>query len=325
MNETASRQAPADEAVRLGLICGVAAYAIWGLFPLYLKQLSFASPWEVVAHRILWSVPFGALLLTLRKQWPEVARAFASPRVVALLALASVFIAGNWTLYVWAVGAGKVLSASLGYYINPLVFIALGVVVLREKLSRTQIVAIALAAAGVLTLTVGAGVFPVTALALAVLFAAYGYVRKTTPVGAMPGLFVETCLLAPFAAVYLFLLARDGVLAFGGHGLGADVLLILAGPVTVGPLVLFALAARRLTLTTLGFLQYIGPTGQFILGLYYGEPFTPFHALCFGLIWTALILISVDAVRRNRAEKLARAGAGALPVSRAASESPKSS
>lgn len=311
--------------LRLGLICGVVAYAIWGLFPLYLKQLSFASSWEIVAHRILWSAPFGAVLLTFRKQWPEVRLAFSTPRVLAMLGLASVFIAANWTLYVWAVANERVLEASLGYYINPLMFISAGVVVLGEKLNRIQMVAIAMAAAGVLTLAIGSGVFPFISVGLAALFTAYGYVRKTAPVGAMPGLFVETCLLAPFAGFFLYMLARDGALAFGAHGFGADFLLALAGPITVVPLVLFALAARRLTMTTLGFLQYIGPTGQFLLGLYYGEAFTIFHAVCFGLIWAALILISADAVRRNRAERLARSGAGVLPVSRDVSESPKSS
>ncbi|MEE2691490.1 MAG: EamA family transporter RarD [Pseudomonadota bacterium] len=333
MTTPAQGRTAAEDALRLGLICGVGAYAIWGFLPVYLKQLSFASPWEVVAHRIVWSVPFGALLLTTRKQWPEVRAALAAPRVLALLGLASLFIAANWTLYVWAVANGQVLAASLGYYINPLMFIAAGVVVLREKLNRLQIAAIALAAAGVLTLTIGAGVFPVVSVALAFLFTGYGYVRKTTPVGAMPGLFLETCLLSPFAAFYLFWLWRQGGLAFGAHGAGADALLIFAGPVTVVPLVLFAMAARRLKMTTVGFLQYIAPTGQLLLGLYYGETFTLYHAVCFGLIWTALLMISIDAVRRNRAEKLARCGAGVLPVgrtdetaaSRAASESPKSS
>ncbi|MEQ8936583.1 MAG: EamA family transporter RarD [Amphiplicatus sp.] len=325
MTTTAQGRTAEEETLRVGLFCGVAAYALWGVLPVYLKQLSFASSWEIVAHRILWSVPFGAVLLTFRKQWSEVRLVFARPRILAMLGLASVFIAANWTLYVWAVANDRVLEASLGYYINPLMFIGAGVVVLREKLNRIQIFAIALAAAGVLTLAIGSGVFPFISVGLAALFTAYGYVRKTTPVGAMPGLFVETCLLSPVAALYLLWLARKGVLAFGAHGFGADFLLILAGPVTVVPLVLFALSARRLTMTTLGFLQYIGPTGQFLLGLYYGEAFTIFHAVCFGLIWAALILITVDAVRRNRAEKLARCGAGVLPVNQAASESPKSS
>jgi chloramphenicol-sensitive protein RarD len=296
-----SKQQTAQEsAIRLGLICGVLAYAMWGLLPVYLKQLGGVDPMEIVAHRILWSVPFGALILSLRKQWRETLVAFASPRMLAMLAFSAAVIAANWLLYVWAVANDRVLQASLGYYINPLMFVAAGVVVLKETLSRTQIVAIALAATGVTTLTIGAGVFPWVSILLALSFTAYGYARKMIVVGAMPGLFIETVLLAPFAFLFLLWFAQTSGLAFGQGDMRLDALLVAAGPVTVLPLVLFALAARRLKFTTLGFLQYIGPTGQFALGLYYGEPFTLYHAICFGLIWTALAILSVDAVRRNR-------------------------
>lgn len=298
-NAAAGANAPNAE-VRLGLICGVAAYALWGLFPLYIKALAPAEPTEIVAQRILWSVPFGAFILSLRGQWRETLSAVRSPRVVAFLAVAAVLIATNWLVYVWAVAHDRVLQASLGYYINPLAFIATGVFVLKEKLSRAQIVAVALAAIGVSVLTFGAGVFPWPSFILAFSFTAYGYVRKTTPVGAMPGLFIETVLLSPFALLFLMHLQSVGALTLGHHSLTLDFLLFLAGPATVVPLVLFALAARRLSLTVIGFLQYIGPTGQFFLGLYYGEKFTLAHAICFGLIWTALALISVDAIRRNR-------------------------
>lgn len=286
---------------RFGLICGVVAYAIWGLFPLYLRELDPAGALEVVAHRIVWSVPFGALILSLRSQWRETLAALKQRRVVALLALSAVLISANWLVYVWSVANDRVLQASLGYYINPLLFIAAGVFVLKERLSLAQGVAVALAAAGVLALIIGAGVVPWPSFILAASFTAYGYVRKTTPVGAMPGLFIETLLLAPFAAATLAFLARSGALEFGAHGTQLDLLLLAAGPMTVGPLVLFALAARRLSLTTIGFLQYIGPTGQLLLGVYFGEAFTTAHAICFGLIWTALALTSLDALRRNRA------------------------
>lgn len=295
----AGAHAPNAEA-RLGLLCGIAAYALWGLFPLYIKALSLASPSEIVAQRILWSVPFGAFILSLRGQWKETLAAAKSPRIVALLGLAAVLIAANWLTYVWAVANDRVLQASLGYYINPLAFIAAGVFILKEELTRAQIVAVALASIGVAVLTFGAGVFPWPSFILAVSFTAYGFVRKTTPVGAMPGLFIETTLLSPFALLFLMHLQSTGALALGHHGAGLDVLLFLAGPATVIPLVLFALAARRLSLTIIGFLQYIGPTGQFFLGLYYGEKFTLAHAICFGLIWAALALISVDAFRRSR-------------------------
>jgi chloramphenicol-sensitive protein RarD len=294
----------ADE-IRLGLLCGVGAYAIWGLFPLYIKQLAGVSAVEIVAQRIVWSVPLGAIILFMRGQWRETFAAIRAPRILGFLALSAIVIAANWLVYVWAVANDRVLQASLGYYINPLTFIAAGVFVLKEKLSRAQIVAVAMAATGVAILTIGAGVFPWPSLVLAISFTAYGYIRKVTPVGAMPGLFIETALLAPMALAFLFWLANRGALAFHGGDLRLDLLIVLAGPATVVPLLLFALAARRLRLTTVGFLQYIGPTGQFFLGLYYGEAFTVFHAICFGLIWAALALTTWDAIRRNSAEKKA--------------------
>ncbi len=303
MTQSTSGAVTQNPEARLGLICGFAAYALWGLFPLYIKALAPASASEIVAQRILWSVPFGAFILSLRGQWRETLAAAKSPRVLALLGLAAVLIAGNWLTYVWAVSNDRVLQASLGYYINPLAFIAAGVFILKEELTRAQIVAVALASAGVAVLTFGAGVFPWPSFILAVSFTAYGYVRKTTPVGAMPGLFIETVLLSPFALLFLMHLQSTGALALGHHSRTLDFLLFLAGPATVIPLVLFALAARRLSLTVIGFLQYIGPTGQFLLGLYYGEKFTLAHAICFGAIWTALALISLDAFRRRRLSK----------------------
>ncbi len=303
-NPSAAENAAAE--IRLGLITGVVAYTLWGLFPLYLKLLSEVSALEILSHRIFWSVPFGAVLILLRKQWREVVTALKTPRVVFILAVAALAISSNWLIYVWAVINDRILEASLGYYINPLMYVAAGVFVLGEKLRRAQIVALGLAAAGVLVMTFGAGVFPWVSIVLAVLFTAYGYIRKTTPVGAMPGLFIETSLLAPIAAVYVFSLMISGEAVFQAGDFGMDFLLMLAGPVTVIPLVLFALSARRLTLTTLGFMQYIGPTLQFILGLYYGEAFTPYHAVCFGLIWTGLVIFSLDAVRANQPEPITK-------------------
>lgn len=299
-SDDASAAKAADE-IKLGLITGVAAYSLWGLFPLYLKLLSEVSALEILAHRVFWSVPFGAVLILMRKQWREVLTAIRSPQVVMLLLLSALAISSNWLIYVWAVINDRILEASLGYYINPLIYVAAGVFILGEKLRRAQIAAVGLAATGVLVLTFGAGVFPWVSLLLALLFTVYGYIRKTTPVGAMPGLFIETSLLAPFAAIYVLSLMNAGAAVFQAQSLGMDIILMLAGPVTVIPLVLFALSTRRLTLTTVGLLQYIGPTLQFLLGLYYGESFTVFHAISFGLIWTALAVFSFDAMRANRA------------------------
>ncbi len=298
---------PAEAAVRLGLFAAVAAYTFWGLFPIYLKLISTVSALEILAHRVFWSVPFGAVIILVRNQWGEVLAAIKSPRVVALLAVAAVAIASNWLIYVWAVINDRILEASLGYYINPLMYVAAGVFILKERLRPAQLVSVGLATAGVLVLTFGAGVFPWVSLALAFLFTVYGYIRKTTPVGAMPGLFVETSLLAPIAIVFVFLLMRSGEAVFQAQSFGMDLLLMLAGPVTVIPLVLFALSTRRLTLITVGLLQYIGPTLQFMLGLYYGETFTFFHAVSFGLIWTGLAVFSVDAVRASRSAQAEKA------------------
>ncbi|WDI32449.1 EamA family transporter RarD [Hyphococcus flavus] len=283
-----------------GLIFATLAYVLWGVMPVYLKALSDVSALEVLAHRIFWSVPFGAIIISLRNQWAEVFAALTDRRVLVMLALSALAIALNWLIYVWSVLNERVLEASLGYYINPLMYVATGVFIMGEKLRRMQIISVALATAGVLTLTFGAGVFPFVSLALALLFTAYGYIRKTTNVGAMPGLFVEVLLLAPVALIYAIWLMSAGKAAFLSGSLSTDGLLLLAGPFTVIPLVCFALGARRLKLSTIGFLQYIAPTMQFFFGLYYGEPFTLYHGVCFGLIWLALAIFSVDAVMANK-------------------------
>ena len=287
-------------AARTGLLAALTAYTLWGMFPLYLKALSSVPAVEILAHRILWSAPFGALILTARHQWKDVFAALRSPRIVGALSIAALAIALNWLIYVWSVTHDRILEASLGYYINPLMYVAAGVFILGEKLRKLQIISVLMASAGVLALTLGVGVFPWVSFSLAILFTAYGYIRKVAPVGAMPGLFIEVSLLAPFALLYLFWITQSGDGAFLGGDGALDGLLVLAGPVTVIPLVMFAVAARRLSLIMLGFIQYIGPTLQFVLGLYYGEPFTFYHAICFTLIWLALIVFSADAWAEHR-------------------------
>ncbi|MCA8887478.1 MAG: EamA family transporter RarD [Parvularculaceae bacterium] len=305
MNRPPTPEDNANAAIRFGLACGVGTYLIWGLFPVYIKMLDGVAAMEIVAQRIVWAAPLGALLLSARGQWRETLIAVRSPRVLGLLLLSAFVIGANWLIYVWAVANDRVLEASLGYYINPLIFVAAGVFILKEQLTRAQIAAVAMAGVGVCILTIGAGVFPWPSLMLAFSFTVYGYIRKTTPVGAMPGLFIETMLLSPIALAYLFWMSRQGMLAFGGGDASLTLLLIAAGPMTVVPLLLFALSARRLRLSTVGFLQYIGPTGQLFLGLYYGEAFTIYHGICFSLIWAALALTTWDALRRNNAEKKA--------------------
>jgi chloramphenicol-sensitive protein RarD len=294
---------------RNGLIAAALAYGWWGaVLPVFLIALRGTAPEEVLAHRVLWSVPFGALIIAWRSQWGEVLTAFRSPRVLLALAGSSAVIALNWLIYIIAVDNKNLFEAALGYYINPLVYVLVGVVFLREKLSPAKSVAVLLAAIGVGVLTVYGGELPVVSLVLAISFTAYGYLRKLTPVGAMPGLFIETVLLSPFAFAYL--LWVDGSALSFGTGTGVTAMLVAAGPVTVFPLLCFALAARRLTLSTLGFMQFIGPSLQFVVGLLDGEAFTPAHQICFAFIWTAAGVFAVDAVLQGR--RLKRKSTGRL-------------
>ena len=286
-----------QNALQLGLIAGIAAFTMWGIFPIYLKVIEDVSSFEILAHRILWSVPFGALILSLRKQWPEVMMALRDKYVIAMLSISSLAIAANWLIYIWAILHDRILEASLGYYINPLIYMVAGFFIFGEKLRKTQLFAVALATVGVLVLVIGAGIVPWVPITLAVLFTVYGYIRKTAKTGAMPGLFIEVILLSPAAALYIIWLSSAGKAVFSSGDISVDMLLVFSGPATVLPLVCFALAARRVTFLTLGFLQYIGPTLQFMLGIYYGEALTLFHGICFGFIWAALAVFSFDALR----------------------------
>lgn len=288
-----------DTETRLGILAAVAAYTMWGLLPLFLIALRGVGADEVLVHRILWSVPFGALIITLRSQWPDVRNALRDRRVVLALAASSSVIALNWLIYIAAVQAQHIFEASLGYYINPLIYVLAGVVLLGETLSNAQKAAAALAAIGVSILTVYGGQFPIVALVLAFSFTAYGYIRKKTPVGAMPGLFIETLMLAPLALVYM-LTALPGKGPAFGTGAEVTLLLVAAGPVTVLPLLSFAIGARRLPLSMIGFLQFIGPTLQFLIGIMDGEPFTRAHQFCFVFIWSAAAVFAADAVRKSR-------------------------
>lgn len=284
---------------RTGILAAVAAYTMWGLLPIFLIALRGVSSDQVLVYRILFSVPFGAMILTARSQWPDVRQAMSSPKVMLALLGSSFVIALNWLIYIAAVQAQNIFEASLGYYINPLIYVIAGVVLLGETLTTAQKVAVALATIGVSILTLYGGQFPTVALVLAFSFTAYGYIRKMTPVGAMPGLFIETLILAPVALGYIWILGPAGEPMFG-TGLGVTLMLIAAGPITVLPLLCFAIGARRLPLSTIGFLQFIGPTLQFIIGLIDGEPFTLAHQLCFGCIWLAAGVFAYDAYRRQR-------------------------
>jgi len=291
-------QAAATQRTREGLLTALIAYTFWGFLPIYFKLVENVPATEVLAHRVLWAVPFGLPIVLLRRQWPEVARALRNPRVLGLLALAAALIAVNWLVYIWAVQESLIFQASLGYYINPLMYVLVGVIFFGERLRRMQSGAVLLAATGVAVLTFSGGEFPLISLTLATSFTIYGTIRSRVAIGGMPGLFIETLLLLPVAAVYLFWLVSSGGAVFAAGDGAMSGMLMLAGPFTVIPLLCFALAARRLTFSTIGVMQFIAPTLQFLVGLAYGEVLTGPHIVCFALIWTAVTLFSWDAWRQ---------------------------
>jgi len=289
------------ENLRRGIAYGVAAYGMWGLVPIYFKAVSSVQPLEVLAHRVVWSVVMLVPLLFLRGKWPEARRALTSRKTAATLVASTVLLAVNWYLFIWAISHDRILEASLGYFINPLLNVLLGTVVLKERLSRPAAAAVVLAGAGVAVQAAVIGAVPVIALGLALCFGLYGLLRKTAAVGAVVGLTVETSLMMPVALGYLVWARQTGGLYLGTGDPTVDVLLVLAGVVTAVPLLSFTSAARLLPLTTLGFLQYIAPSGQFLLAvLVYGEALTPAQLVTFGCIWAALAIFTTDQLRRSK-------------------------
>jgi len=286
---------------RLGALYAIGAYTTWGLLPIYWKSLASVPALEVLMHRVAGTVVFAALLLTVSRRWDEVRAALRSRRTIAALATSSLLIATNWGTFIWAVGRHEIVATSLGYYLNPLVNVALGMLVLRERLRPLQLVAVAITAAAVAYFTVAQGGLPWISLVLAVSFALYGLVRKTVAVASLAGLAIETAVLAP--------LAIAGIAWREAHGAGAFArmadlppavpwLLGFAGAVTATPLVWFGSAARRLRLATLGLFQYIAPSLSLLVAVFlYGEPFTRAHVVVFAGIWIALALYSLESWR----------------------------
>lgn len=292
-----------EQQVRNGLISALLAYGIWGVTPIYFVFVKDVSSLEVLAHRVVWAVPFGAAILFARRQWAEVWRALSHRGMLALLSCSALLIAGNWLAYIWAVQREQIFQASLGYYINPLLFAVAGVFLMGERLRRPQVAAVMLAAAGVLILTFSGGEFPAIAIFLGVSFTIYGIIRKRVIIGGMPGLFVETLVLFPAALAWMAWAAANGEILFGAAGAALTMTLLLAGPITVVPLLFFALSAQRLNLSTIGMIQFLAPTLQFFIGVYYGEPLTAAHLVCFACIWAAVGLFSRDAWRHARAAR----------------------
>jgi len=286
---------------RKGFTAAAVAFAAWGLFPLYFKALHAVSALQVIAHRVVWSCLFVLVVLALRGELREVRAALRARPVVLRLALSASFVTLNWLVYVWAVMNGHVVDASLGYFINPLVNVLLGIILLSERLNRAQWTAVALAAAGVAYLTVVAGHPPWISLTLALSFSSYGFIRKVVKVEALPGLAAETLLLVPCALGYLLWCEATGSAALGHASAGIDVLLIVSGPLTAITLFLFAFGARRIRYSTVGLLQYIAPSLQLACGVFaFHEPFDRTHAVGFALIWAALAIYAGDGLWRAR-------------------------
>ncbi|WP_298830515.1 EamA family transporter RarD [uncultured Piscinibacter sp.] len=284
-----------------GILYAASAYVVWGLFPLYFSHLSAVAASEVLVHRIVWSLVFVIALLAWRRQWAWLAPTLRQPRVIGASVASALLLSCNWVTYIWSVSNGHVLDASLGYFITPLVNVLLGYTVLHERPRRLQWAALGLAMLGVVWLTAQAGQLPWIALVLAGSFGAYGLLRKIAPLGALEGLTLETLLLAPPALIALALWWGRGPTSFPAPDLSTNLWLIGVGPLTAVPLLLFAAGARRISMTTLGLLQYIGPSIQFALGVWlFNEPFGSQRLVGFVLIWTALLVYSADGWRVAR-------------------------
>ncbi|MBA3812697.1 MAG: EamA family transporter RarD [Caulobacteraceae bacterium] len=286
---------------RQALIAGLACYLIWGGLPALFIVMSRAgaSPWEILGQRALWSAPWAALLVALAGQGGQVRRLFAKPRVLGLLCLSTALIALNWAVFVWAVSRGRNLEASLGYYITPLLNMAAGAVLFRERIDRFGAAAIALAVIGVVLQTLALGHPPVISLVLALAFWSYGLIRRRVDADAQAGLFVECLLMAVPGIAFVLWLHHSGGGVFG-RSVGKTLLMATAGPATVIPLALFAWAARRLTFSTIGFLQFIGPTMGFIVGVATGESLTSLRIVSFGFIWAGAATFAFGAWRASR-------------------------
>lgn len=295
-----------------GVLLAILAYTMWGIAPIYFKALGDVSPFEILCHRVIWSFVFLAILLYFTKGWAMVKQTLRSKSKVTYLLLTSITIGINWLVFIWAISIDHMLDASLGYYINPLFNVILGMLFLNEKLRKLQWVAVGLATLGVLVQIAVFGSVPIIAIALALSFGIYGLLRKKVNLDAFTGLFIETLVLLPVAFIYLFAIADSPTSNLFNNEMSLNILLISAGVVTTLPLLCFAGAAVRLRLATLGFIQYIGPSLMFLLAvLVYGEALTSDKVITFACIWAALIVFSWDGIRNNsNNKKLAAAKIG---------------
>lgn len=282
----------------IGLMTAIAAYTLWGFLPVYWKVLGNVPALEVLSHRIIWSLVFVTLIIGLGRQWGKIQPIIADRKQVRLIVLAAIMIALNWGLFIWAVQSNHLLDSSLGYYINPLIAVLLGVVIFKERLNLWQQLAIASAAIGVLILVIKAGKFPWLSFALALTFGIYGAIKKAVKATSLVGLALETAVLAPLALVFIVSRQAIGHGALGGSSLTVTLFLLGAGVATAIPLILFAFSAKRIPLSTLGITQYIAPTLMFLFGVFvYHEPFQFVNAVSFGFIWLAVVIYSLSQTR----------------------------
>jgi len=289
----------------LGLIAGIACFTTWGLIPVYWKLIAAVPATEILANRFVWTTIFLSTILTWQRRWPELLAIVRSRRALIFCLTGGLAVASNWFLFIYAVNIGHVVETSLGYFMTPLMNVLFGSFFLRERLTRWQLVSVLLAALGVLNLTFVYGRFPWIAVSLCLTFGLYGLLRKQSGTAAIPGLFVETILLVPFAALFLLYLQHSGTLHFGRAGWWLSILLVSTGVVTALPLFWFGYATRHLRLITVGFLQYLSPIGSFFLGVFlYHEPFTRGHLVTFGLIWIALVIFTGEAVLQWRSSRV---------------------
>jgi chloramphenicol-sensitive protein RarD len=288
--------------MKKGILYGIGAYVLWGFFPIYWKFLHVVPALQVIGHRISWSFIVLILFILLTKQWQDFRAVAFHPKTVATYAIAGVLLSINWLVYVWGVNAGFIVETSLGYFINPLLSVLLGVIFLRERLRLAQWIPVVIAAIGVLYLTFVYGRLPWIALSLAFSFGIYGLVKKIAPLGSLYGLTLETAMVFPAALIYLLFVNSTGEGAFLHDGLTIDLLLAGAGIVTTIPLLMFASAAKQIPLSMVGILQYIAPTLQFLIGVFiYKEPFDQAHLIGFGIVWLALVIFWVENYLAHRA------------------------
>ncbi|APX04731.1 MULTISPECIES: EamA family transporter RarD [Vibrio] len=296
-----------QQRARQGVLLAVGAYTMWGIAPIYFKSIAEVSPLEILSHRVFWSFFLLAALLHFGRQWRSVRDIIKNKTKMMYLVSTAILVGANWLIFIWAVTSNHMLDASLGYYINPLINVLLGMVFLGERLRKLQWFAVALAACGVLVQLIVFGSVPVVAIALAMSFGFYGLLRKKVSVEAQTGLFIETLVMLPAASIFLFFIASTPTSNMFENPWQLNTLLIAAGVITTLPLLCFTGAATRLKLSTLGFFQYIGPSLMFLLAvLIYGEPFTSDKAITFAFIWGALVVFSFDGLRNNRKSRKAK-------------------